>query len=309
MNLEQLNVFVKVVQAGSFTRAAEVLQSQKSHLSRVVSQLEQQLGAKLLERTTRSLRVTEVGKELFERAVGILGAVEDTQRMAQSMNAEPRGTLRLTSPVEFGLIAVNGWVNDYLAAYPMVTVEVEHTSRLLDLVHEGFDLAIRVGHLDESRLAARALGRIEYGLFACPCYLARHGTPLTIDELKQHQLLMFSVGSQRSGWQLSCDEQTVKVDAPARLRVNNSFAVRDALLASLGIGRLPLMVAADSVKAGRLVQLLPQWEPAAVPVHAVFPSNRYLTPKVRAFIDLALQRFPGPEAFADWRLGGPHCRA
>ncbi len=301
MNLDQMQAFVKIVQSGSFTRAAELLGSQKSHLSRVMTQLEAELGVQLIERTTRSLRVTEVGKEVFERAVGILSALDDMQRVVQNTRGEPRGTLRLTCGVEFGLIAVSGWVGEYLARHPMVAVETEYTSRVLDLVHEGFDLAIRVGPLRESRLAARALGNVEYGLFACPRYVARHGAPESVDALEQHQLLMFVDGSQRGSWQLQRDGETIKIDGPARLRANNSFALRDALLRSLGIGQLPLMVAAELVREGRLVQVLPDWSREPATVHAVFPSNRYLTPKVRAFIDLAVQRFPGPESFADWR--------
>lgn len=306
MNLDQMQAFVKIVQAGSFTRAAELLGSQKSHLSRVMTQLEAELGVQLIERTTRSLRVTEVGKEVFERAVGILAAFDDVQRMAQNTRGEPRGTLRLTCGVEFGLIAVSGWIGEFLASHPMVAVETDYTSRVLDLVHEGFDLAIRVGPLQESRLAARALGSIEYGLFACPRYIARHGAPDSIDALKQHQLLMFAGGAPGASWQLQRGGKKVRIDGPSRLRVNNSFAVRDALLCSLGIGQLPLMVAAEPVRDGRLVQILPDWVREPVPVHAVFPSNRYLTPKVRAFIDLAVQRFPGPDSFADWRQGA--CR-
>jgi DNA-binding transcriptional LysR family regulator len=299
MNLDQLQVFVKVVQTGSFTRAAEALRSQKSHLSRVVSQLEAQLGAKLLERSTRSLSVTEIGREVFERAVGILSAVEDTERVAQQMLAEPRGTLRLTCGVEFGMLAVAGWVDEYLAAHPLVAAEVDFTARVVDLVHDGYDLAVRVGELAESRLAARRLGRIGYGLFAGPQYVARRGLPESIDGLRQHSLLMFSGGAQRGGWRLHRGGEAVRIDGPARLRVNNSFAVRDAALRGLGIGQLPLIVAGDAVRAGALVPVLPDWRPAPVPVHAVFPSNRYLTPKVRAFIDLAVARFPQAAALAD----------
>ena len=306
MTLEQLRIFVKVVQTGSFTRASEALQSQKSHVSRVVAQLEKQLEVKLLERTTRALRVTEIGKELFERAVGILNAVDDIERVAHSTHGAPRGRLRLTCGVEFGMIAVNGWVNEYLGAHPAVSVEVDYTGRLVDLVHEGFDLAIRVGMPEESRLAARLLGHIEYGLFACPRYLDRKGAPRTTGELAKFELLMFSGGAQRLGWQLQRGDESVRIDAPAKLRVNNSFAVRDAILGSRGIGLLPLMVASDAVKAARMVQVLPDWAPLPVPVHALYPANRYLTPKVRAFIDLALTRFPGPDAFSDWRAN-PDC--
>jgi LysR family transcriptional regulator, regulator for bpeEF and oprC len=297
MTLEQLRILVKVVESGSFTRAAELLSTQKSYVSRVIAQLEAELGAKLLERTTRTLSVTETGREVFERAVGILAAVQDTAQLVQSAQGEPRGLLRLTCGVEFGMLAVARWVDEFLAGHPLVSADVEYTSRVLDIVHEGFDLSIRVGELQESRLVARRLGEIEYGLFACLRYLERHGRPATPDKLREHSLVMFSGGTQRRrGWQLlpqgGSERDAVKVDGPARLRVNNSFVVRDSLLRGLGIGQLPLLVAAQALAERRLVPVLQGWQPQPVPVHAVYPSNRYLSPKVRAFIDLALARFP-----------------
>jgi DNA-binding transcriptional LysR family regulator len=285
-----------VVQAGSFTRAAELLETQKSYVSRVVAQLETELGAKLLERTTRSLSVTEMGREVFERAVGILGAVEDTTRLVHNTQGEPRGMLRMTCGVEFGMLAVGRWLEEYLQANPMVTADVEYTSRVLDLVHEGFDVGIRVGRVLESRLIARPLGELEYALFACPRYLERQGRPENPEQLREHSLIMFSGGTHRKGWSLTpaggSERDAIKVEGPARLRVNNSFAVRDALLRSLGVGLLPLLIATDGLAAQRLVPVLPQWRPPLIPVHAVYPSNRYLSPKVRAFVDLALERFP-----------------
>jgi LysR family transcriptional regulator, regulator for bpeEF and oprC len=300
MTLEQLKILVKVVQAGSFTKAADLLGTQKSYLSRVVSQLEAELGVKLLARTTRTLSLTEAGREVHERAVGILGAVDDTVRMAQRSQGEPKGQLRLTCGVELGSIAVGRWIEEYLETYPLATVDAEYTSRVLDLVHEGFDLAIRVGPIGESRLMARPIGQIEYGLFACPRYLASKGAPLTLENLQQHSLITFAGGGPRRGWQLTRIDETdvVKVDAPSRLRVNNSFAVRDALLRGLGIGHLPLLIASESVARKRLVPVLAQWRPVPAPVHALYPSNRYLSPKVRAFIDLAVERFPASNALA-----------
>jgi len=302
MTLDQLRILVKVVQSGSFTRAAELLDTQKSYVSRVVAQLEAELGVKLLERTTRALSLTEVGREVFERAVGILGAVEDTARMAQSALGEPRGQLRLTCGVEFGMLAVGHWVEEYLSTYPMVTADVEYTSRVRDLVHEGFDLAIRVGPIQESRLVARPLGELEYGLFASPRYIEQRGRPENGDQLRQHSLVMFTGGAQRRGWHLlsegGTDREAERIDGPARLRVNNSFAVRDALQRGLGIGLLPLLIAADAVEAGTLFPVMHGWRPLPVPVHAVYPSNRYLSPKVRAFVDLAIARFPQDNAKA-----------
>jgi LysR family transcriptional regulator, regulator for bpeEF and oprC len=301
MTLEQLKILVKVVQVGSFTRAAAALGTQKSYVSRVIAQLEAELGAKLLQRTTRAVSVTEVGREVFERAVGILGAVEETAQLVHKAKGEPTGLLRLTCGVEFGMLAVGRWVDEYLEQNPLVTADVEYTSRVLDLVHEGFDLAIRVGRVQESRLVARPLGQLEYALFACPRYLARQGRPGTPQQLREHSLVMFSGSAQGRGWTLlpgGVERDAVKVDGPARLRVNNSFAVRDALLRSLGIGQLPLLIAMEGLAAKRLVPVLPEWRPPAVPVHAVYPSNRYLSPKVRAFVDLALARFPDENALA-----------
>jgi LysR family transcriptional regulator, regulator for bpeEF and oprC len=300
MTLEQLRVFVKVVQAGSFTRAADLLQTQKSYASRVVSTLEAELGVKLLERTTRTLSVTEAGREIFERCSGILAALDDTVQAAQNMQGAPIGRLRLTCGTEFGRLCVAGWIGEYLQRHPQVTVEAEYTSRLLDLVHEGFDLAIRVGPLEESRLVARKLGDLHYGLFAHPGYLQRQAAPASPDALSAHSLVVFSGGIFRRGWPLArgAERTLVRVEPTPRLVVNDSYAVREVLLAGVGIGLLPLMLAQDDVQAGELQPVLPDWLPPSVPVHAVYPSNRYLSPKVRAFVDLALARFPGPRPAA-----------
>jgi LysR family transcriptional regulator, regulator for bpeEF and oprC len=305
MTLEQLRIFSKVVAAGGFTAAAELLGTQKSYPSRVVAQLEAELGVKLLARTTRSLSVTETGQAVYERAVGLLAAAEDTVRMAQRTRAAPQGRLRITCGVEFGMIAVGHWVQEFLATHAEVSAEVEYTSRVVDLVHEGFDLAVRVGPVAESRLVARPLGDIEYGLFASPGYLQQRGLPLKPEALAEHSLVMFSTSGRRRGWALQREGATAQVDGPARLRVNNSFAVADALLQGLGIGMLPLLIAREHVAAARLKPVLRRWQPAAVPVHVVYPSQRYLSPKVRSFIDLALQRFPHDNLAARRAAAGP----
>ena len=291
MELQELSAFVKVVQTGSFTRAAESLGTQKAHLSRVITQLEKKLEVRLLERTTRSLSLTEVGREMFERAVGILGAVDDAQRAAQKTQAEPRGVLKLTCGVEFGMVAVSRWITDYLQRYPQVQVQAEFTGRLVDLVHEGFDLAIRVGNLPDSSLAARKLGSLEYGLFASPEYLSRRGVPATPAALSAHDRLAFSGGTQSQTWRLRNGSDEACVEAAPRLLVNNSFAVRDAVAQGLGVAQLPLVVIQHQLSQGLLVRVLPDWKPPDMPVHAVFPSARYLTPKVRAFIDLGVEAF------------------
>ncbi|WP_126446190.1 LysR family transcriptional regulator [Sulfuricystis multivorans] len=289
MELATLRAFVKVVQTGSFTRAAEALNIQKAYLSRVVIQLEKELGARLLERTTRSLSLTEIGREFFERAVGILASVEEAERAVQKAQGEPRGVLKLTCGVEFGMIAVSGWISDYLARYPQVRVDADFTGRLVDIVHEGFDLAIRVGPLADSTLTARKLGELGYDLYAAPGYLARYGAPARPADLASHETLAFSGGSHQATWTLSHGQRVERVTVQPRLKANNVFAVRDAAVAGLGIAQLPMVVADAAVRAGQLRGVLTDWSLPTVPVHAVFASARYLTPKVRAFINVAVE--------------------
>lgn len=291
MDIAALASFVKVVQTGSFTRAADVLGTQKAQVSRTVSQLERRLGVRLLERTTRALSLTEIGREIFERALGILAAVEDAERVALQVQGEPRGVLRLSCGVEFGMIAVSGWISAFVERYPQVAVEADFSGRLVDLVHEGFDLAIRLGELADSGLAARRLGELRYGLFAAPRYLQRRGTPGTPQALREHDLAVFTGGATRNAWRLTNGGHTERVEVGGRVRVNNSFAVRDAAVRGLGIARLPLLVAEPELARGTLVPVLAEWQPDTVPVHAVFASARYLTPKVRAFIDHAAAAF------------------
>lgn len=291
MELSTLLAFVKVVQSGSFTRAAEVLGTQKAHVSRVVAQLEQELGVRLLTRSTRSLSLTEIGRELYERAVAILAQVDEAQRTVQQAQGQPSGTLRLSCGVEFGMLAVSGWIGQYLQRYPHVRVEADYSARKVDLVHEGVDLAIRVGPLADSNLNARKLGDIRYGLFATPSFLSAHGTPQDPQALDTAPLLAFSHGHAADAWVLIHNDQTVRLPLKQpRLWVNNIFALRDMVLMGHGVARLPWLVAQADVEQGRLQVLLPDWQLPSTPVHAVFASARYLTPKVRTFIDLAVEQ-------------------
>ena len=293
MDIHELRTLIKVVQTGSFTQAAERLNTHKAHVSRTISQLEEKLGVRLLERSTRALRLTEIGREVFERAVGIVEAVEDTERAAQRLWAEPGGILRLTCGTEFGMMVVSRWINQFLQDYPQISIEAEFTGRLVDLVHEGFDIAIRIGALNDSRLVERRLGMLNYGLFASPAYLQRRGIPKQPDHLHHHALLVFSGGQHHSTWSFSQADERVTVPLVARLRINNSITLLDSAVQGLGIVRLPWLLAQTAVNSGQLVQVLEEWSMPEVPVYAVFPSNRYLTPKVRAFVDYAAEHFIG----------------
>jgi LysR family transcriptional regulator, regulator for bpeEF and oprC len=297
MDLSALQAFVKVVEAGSFTGAAEALHTHKARLSRVVSALEAGLSVRLLERSTRSLSLTEAGREFFERARAILASVDDARLAMQRTRGEPQGTLRLTCGVEFGMLAVSAWIADYLAAYPQMQVEADYSNRVVDIVHEGFDVAVRVGPLSDSSLAARRLGHIDYGLYAAPAYLRRHGRPDAPADLHTHPLVAYSGAAPQGQWQLTRGTDTLRLRIKPRLRVNTSLAAREALLRGLGIGLLPRRLAEPACEQRLLVRVLPQWAAPEVPVHAVFASARYLSPKVRAFIDLAAANFgPTPSA-------------
>jgi LysR family transcriptional regulator for bpeEF and oprC len=292
MDVDELTVFVAVVRAGSFTAAAKALRTQKAHASRVVSRLERKLGVQLLHRSTRSLTVTEVGRELYERAGCIISAIEDTQAAIQQTQHEPQGVLKLSCGVEFGLLVVDRWIEGFLRRYPKVRVDADLSNRVADLIHEGFDLAIRVGELpDLSGLSARKLGVVRYALYASPKYLDSRPAPSDPVSLADHDLVMFSPAPPPV-WQLVNSQDSVEIAGPARLAVNNNIAARDAAAEGFGIALLPCFQAEPLLRDGGLVELLQGWARTPVPVHAVFPSSRYLSPKVRAFVDLARASMP-----------------
>jgi LysR family transcriptional regulator, regulator for bpeEF and oprC len=288
---EQLRAFAAVVRAGSFTRAAEALATRKSHLSRLVMRLEARLDAQLLRRTTRSVTVTELGREVFERAVSILDALEDTSRLAESAKGEPQGVLRLTCGEEFGLCVVSRWVSGFLADHPKVRIEADYTNRIVDVVREDYDLAIRVGVLGDLDLTASRLGEAGYALFASPGYLAGRDAPRQARDLVGHDTVVFGAPGRPVEMELHRGSERETLRLSPRLLVNNNLAARDAVAAGLGIGLLPRFQAARLVGDGRLVEVLPGWSKPPVPVHAVFSSSRYPTPKVRAFVDHAKRTF------------------
>ncbi len=294
MTLDQLAVFVKVIDAGGFTRAAELHGMQRSNISRVIAQLEAELRVVLLERTTRTQAITEVGRAVYDRAVSVLAMAEDVVRVTQQTHGQPSGRLRITCGVEYGMVAMSKLIEQFLARYPDVTVDAEYTSRDVDLVQEGVDLAIRAGPLADSSMMTRAIGQLDYALFASPGYLKARGMPRDPDELRKHDLVIFTGGNSRSGLLLNHPEsqEPIKLNLRPRFRVNAGTGVLGALLAGLGIGQLPIVIAAEHVASGKLRPVMTAWRPPSISVHAVYPSSRYLTPKVRAFVDLAIECFP-----------------
>ncbi|MFG6107712.1 LysR family transcriptional regulator [Leptothoe sp. EHU-05/26/07-4] len=290
IDLESLEIFRAVVDAGSFTAAGVMLDKDKAHVSRVVSRLEKRLGVELLKRSTRRLNITEIGRDFYERACGILTALEETEASIARAQGEPRGVLRITAGAEFGPMRVNHWIAEYLKRYPHVRLEVDFSDRVVDVIHEGIDVAIRVGPLVDSELSVRPLGEIRYGLYASPAYVHARGEPKSLQSLAQHSLLMFSPRG-KPVWPLVRGKQREDLTAQALCVINNNLAARDLAADGLGIALLPHFQAISLVTQGCLTQVLEDWERVPVPVSALFTSSRYMTPKVRAFVDLAIADF------------------
>lgn len=289
MDLTALSAFVHVVQHGSFTKAAAKMGSHKAQLSRTISSMERELGVRLLERTTRRVTLTTVGREIYHQALSVLSGIDDIRQTATAQNGEPRGTLRITTSAEFGLIGLSRWMSVYAERFPDVRIEVDLTGREVDLGYEGFDLSIQLGPVEEAAPTLHKLGELSYGLYASPRYLDRYGTPEDGDQVPRHRLLMSSTRGQRAGWRLITLSRELRVADGARLKTNNSAVVREAALQGLGIALLPNMLAKDDVGRGALKRVLSAWSAPKVPVHALTPPERQLAAKARAFIDLALE--------------------
>jgi DNA-binding transcriptional LysR family regulator len=284
MDLNEILIFTRVVQAGGFTAAARLLGMPKSSVSRKLSELEDRVGARLIQRTTRKLGLTDAGRIYYEHSARIVAEMEEADRAVSHMQASPRGLLRVTAPLSFAMLGPI--VAEFLKRYPDAQVELTCTDRRVNLVEEGFDVAIRAGALDDSTLIARNLGAIKRVLVAAPGYCRRHGTPSTPADLARHACISFGAGSRSNIWTLHAGEHEVEVKISPRLTVNDYEMVRDAARAGLGIAWMPRFLCAADLRAGRLRQVLPKWCSAEVPLHALYPTARHLSPKVAAFIDL-----------------------
>ncbi|WCK05779.1 LysR family transcriptional regulator [Agrobacterium tumefaciens] len=290
IGFSEMQVFVAVVMEESFTAAAVRLETDKARVSRIVQRIEEKLGARLLNRSTRRLSVTEVGRDYFERASSILAAVEAAQAAVAQQSQEPKGRLKITATPEFGTTRVDDWIAAYLSKWPKVTVEAVYSIRFVDIIHEGIDVAIRIGTLQDSDLSARKLGEITYGLYAAPTYLREAPALRTIDDLKRHDLIM-KTSSGRASWILVNGQATEKVSQAPRCALDNIVAAKNLTVSGLGVAQLPQFMAEPHVAEGSLVRLLPGWATVPMPVYAVFASTRYMDPKVRGFVDLCREAF------------------
>ena len=294
--------FVKVVEAGSFARAAERLGVSVSSVSRHVTDLEAHLGARLLNRTTRRLSLTEIGRAFHERSVVLLADLEEAEESASEGAVVPRGTLRLTCGVTFGTRHLAPAIADFMARNPQMQVDVDLSDRRVDLVDEGFDAAVRIGTVGGGNLVARKVWATQLVCCASPAYLAQHGEPRAPEDLAAHACLMYAYAPQAGLWPFrdaQGKERNVRVAGPAQ--ANNASVLAALAVAGVGIAFEPDFVVGADVKAGRLVPILRAFAPPATGIQIVYPSRRHLSAKVRAFADFLVRRFTG----AEWALDIP----
>jgi DNA-binding transcriptional LysR family regulator len=287
-------VFVKVVESSSFAAAARHFRLSPAMVSRHVHALEEQLGVQLLNRTTRRVSPTEVGQAYYQRVRQILADIEEADRLASDLQAMPRGLLRITSSQSFGIRHLAPAIADYLALCPDVQMDVTLNDRYLEIIEEGFDLAIRIGHLEDSSLIARRLAPIRMALCASPGYVARHGAPQAPPELARHNCFVYTYAASQSEWRFVDDAgKEHAVHIAGRLLANNGDVLRTAALQGQGVALGPTFILGDDMRAGTLVRLLPEYTPPEVGLYAVYPPSRHLSTKVRSFVDFLVTRFGG----------------
>ncbi|MBY2938237.1 LysR family transcriptional regulator [Rhizobium leguminosarum] len=290
-NLNDILIFMAVVDAGSFIAGGQAMGLSRSAAGKAVIRLEDRLGARLLNRTTRTLNLTDEGRMFYERGLHILASVDEAEASVAGQNSTLRGVLRLTVPDAFGRLIVLPLLEKYLRAWPEVQVEVSFTDRPADIVEEGFDLAIQVGATtSDTRLVSRVIASDKARLCASPSYLTERGEPGDIDDITAHDCLIFASRNQRQGWRFRGEGGPwVKAQGRSRLRLDSTEAIRDAALAGLGIALLPDFLVADDLVAGRLRQVLPSVETDDAKIVALYPDKRLLEPRVRRFIDLMVE--------------------
>ncbi len=292
--LSEMEAFVRVVELGGFTDAARKMNVSKSAVSKHVAALEARLGARLLNRTTRRVSPTEIGLAYFDRASRVLADAVEADAMASAMQATPQGELRVSGPLSFGLRHLAPAVADFLHEFPEVSARVTLDDRFVELVSEGYDMAVRVGALPDSSLMAKKLTDSAMMLVAAPAYLQARGAPKSVEALAEHDLLHYSNLSSGNVWKLTGPGGAERqVRATGRLTFNNGDALLCAAEHGLGIALSPAFICAEAVRAGRVVELLPEARPAPVGVWAVHPAGRFLQPKLRVFIDFLAERFRG----------------
>jgi DNA-binding transcriptional LysR family regulator len=297
-----IEALVAVIESGTFSAAGERLGVAKSVISRRVSQLEQRLGSRLLHRTTRRLSLTEAGRNFYQRAVQILADLDDAEQGVSSASTELRGTLKLAAPLSFGLAHLSSALTDFLDRHPAIEVNLDLNDRHVNLVEEGFDLAVRIGQLEDSTLVARRLGTSRMVTCASRAYLERHGEPLHPNDLQRHTGLQYSNISYKQHWQfVARDGETLQAQPQIRIRANNGEALACAAVAGMGITTGPTFILGRYLKEGTLQRILIDYRRPSLGIFAVTPPGRLVPQRVQLFIEFLSSRF-GDQPYWDENL-------
>jgi len=297
--LLSLRVFLRIAEAGSLSAAAQKLDISRALVSKYLRDIEDRLGVRLVHRTTRRLSLTESGRAFYDRCVQAVGDIDDAMRCASDSTAVPRGTLRINCAHAFGRRYVAPALGDYLARHAEVKIDLTLNDRVVDIVDEGFDLALRIGRLEASSLVARRLATTQLVACASPAYLRRRALPGTPADLEGHDCLTYTYASDPGVWELSRGTEAVRVRVGGG--ANDGETLMEIALAGHGIVMLPTFLAGDALAAGRLVPVLPGWEGEQMGIYAVYPSRLHLSAKVRSFVDFLAERFAGLPTWERWR--------
>jgi DNA-binding transcriptional LysR family regulator len=294
--IDAMQAFVAVADLRGFAPAARKLGMSPSGVTRLVAALEDRLGARLLQRTTRSVTLTDAGTRYLVRARRILADVEEAEGSTQDERTRPSGRLAVSAPVGFGRLHVSPVMSAYLTRFPEVSGELRLSDRMINLVEEGVDLAVRIGHLPDSSLVARHVGEMRRIVVASNNYLKQRGEPATPEAIASHQTIQFGAISASADWRFVRDDREIRVTSAPRFSTNSADAAIQYAEQDGGLTRVLAYQAADAIKAGRLRIVLAKFEPPALPIHIVYPTSRLLSSKVRTFIDLVTD-------ISDWHFG------
>jgi len=297
--LAALATFAKVVELNGFSAAAREIGVSKSAVSKQVARLEDDMGARLLNRTTRRLSLTEPGRAFYQGALRVLLEAEEAEQAVTHLSSAPRGILKVSAPMSFGVRHVAPLMPHFMSDFPELSIELDLNDRVVDLVEEGYDLALRIVDMQDSILIARRLAPSKSLLCASPEYLARQGVPKVLKDLTDHECLLYKYQATGDSWRFQGPGGERRIRISSRLRANNGDALLQIALGGLGIVLLPSFICNQDVRAGRLVRVLPEWSVrSGIDINAVYPANRNLSPKVRVFIDFLAARF-GPRPYWD----------
>lgn len=294
-NLADIAVFVQVVDAGSFTAAAEQLNVSKAVVSKYVTRLEQRLGARLLQRTTRRLTLTEAGEVLYAKSAGALAELADAEQDVARLTGAPRGRLRVTAPTYFGSTILAPLLKDFVGEYPEIQLELDLDDRITDLVKDRFDVAVRITPQVDPGLVARPLAQSPLVLVGSPAYFKRWGLPKAPAELKDHMCLGYSLARMPNEWRFRAPKgRWISARIVCPIYCNNDFVLKQAAMDGVGLAFFPRFFVARELEDGRLAQALSGYGTPELSINLVYVSRRNLLPKVRAFVDFLAGRLPGP---------------